>query len=86
VSLVWHYPDPDRPSVRFDEIRPVAELYDERSGMRKAIVVRSDNWPESTYRILAVNRTNRFVASEAVESDCNFLEAQAIAYAMASLT
>ena len=69
--------------------KPVAELWDDKTGVRVAIVVRSDDWPETDYEVGTPNEYHevgtpneyrRF--NDMVRVSGSFLEAQAVAAAM----
>ena len=60
--------------------KPVAELWDDKTGVRVAIVVRSDDWPETDYEVGTPNEYRRF--NDMVRVSGSFLEAQAVAAAM----
>ena len=80
--MKWVYP-----TYHFVEpggIKPVAELWDSKSGVRVAIVVRSDNWPEGSYKIGTPDEYRRF--NDMVEMQGDFLQAQALAVAIAGLS
>ena len=68
-------------------VKPVAELWDDRAGVRVALVVRSDNWPEGSYVIRTPNPKGppRWPDDKAVEMQGDFLEAQNMALALATL-
>ena len=80
----WTYPQYER--GEFKGIKPIAELWDERSGMRAALVCRADNWPESSYRIVTPSKADWFNEVEVVEMQGDFLKAQELAVAMARLS
>lgn len=80
----WTYPQYERDE--FKEIKPIAELWDERSGMRVALVCRADNWPEGSYRIVTPSKVDWFNEVEVVEMQGDFLEAQELAVALAKLS
>jgi len=79
----WTYPHYERDEFR--KIKPIAELWDERSGMRVALVCRADNWPESSYKIVTPVAYHRFNDVDTVEMQGDCLEAQELAVAMARL-
>lgn len=80
--MKWVYP-----TYHFAEpggMKPVAELWDEKRGVRVALVVRSDNWPEGSYKVGTPNEYRRFV--DMVEMQGDLLQAQALAVAIAGLS
>lgn len=82
----WNYPDYH--FVETNGIKPVAELWDEKQGVRVALVVRSDNWPEGSYRICTPDHKGmtRWPEDRMVEMQGDFLEAQELAVALARLS
>lgn len=49
MKLKWLYDTYE--FVGKDRIKPVAELYSERMGIRVALIVRADDWPETDYNV-----------------------------------
>lgn len=82
----WNYPDYQ--FVEPNGIKPVAELWDDKAGVRVALVVRSDNWPEESYLICLPDPigTIRWPDDKKTPMQGNFLEAQTLAVALAGLS
>lgn len=82
--LRWTYPKPTREVMPY-QLEPIAELWDSMSGMRRAIVVRADAWPEKSYRIVTPDAEGRFLmkTSDVVDMQGDFLQAQALALSLA---
>ena len=68
--------------------KPVAELWDDRAGVRLALVARADTWPEGSYviRIPTPTGMDRWPDDKAVQMQGDFLEAQKLAVALARLS
>lgn len=83
--MKWHYPEP-KYAV---EERTLAELWDDKRGVRLALIVRSDNWPEGDY-IITLMETNKqhpwHLDPEEIEAKGTFIQAQELALALATLT
>lgn len=85
--FTWTYPKPTREVLPY-QLEPVAELWDSRSGMRRALVVRANAWPEKSYRIVTPDAEGRFVLkdSDVVDMQGDFLQAQALALSLAAVS
>lgn len=80
--MKWIYP-----TYPFGEpggVSPVAELYDDKKGIRLALVVRSEKWAEGLYKVGAPDEYRRY--NNMVEVQGDLFQAQAVAVAIAGLT
>ena len=82
----WNYPQ--YPFVEPNGVKPVAELWDDKAGVRVALVVRSDAWPDTSYRICVPDHEGsiRWPEDRMVDMQGDFLQAQALAVAIAGLS
>lgn len=82
----WNYPQ--YPFVEANGVKPVAELWDDRAGVRLALVARADTWPEGSYVIRIPTPTGpvRWPDDKAVEMQGDFLEAQKLAVVLAGVS
>lgn len=81
MRLEWIYPR--KWVYNTGHVAPVAELFDNNQGVRVAIVARSDDWPDTSYRVLVANEDYRFNPDDSVDMQGDFLQAQALALALA---
>jgi hypothetical protein len=78
----WTYPAYQFADI--NAVKPIAELWDDKSGVRLAIVARSNNWPDTSYVVCTPSDYIELI--NLIEVQGSFLEAQAVAIAISKLT